>query len=209
MGKITQNRLAILLSAYCHTKQVAPEILQELPATNLVHKIAKLTLRYQAGHVKGAEKLPDQSGLPDEYMDALIQSLDVQCTRFTSPLHFNPGVKPFWSLHEQDKVFGANSDAYSTKWEGGSEANPPHDAEAMEKAVTWAISSAEKSMSPTLTAIMLPKTDANAYQKWLTHPLIRQLGCIEREHIGFKTSDHWKTGQPYKHQLKKDITMLW
>ena len=44
-----------------------------------VHEVAKLTLRYQAGQSKGAEKLPDQGGLPDEYMDALIQSLDIQC----------------------------------------------------------------------------------------------------------------------------------
>ena len=114
MSTITQNRLAILHSAYCHTKQVAPEILQELHATNFVHEVAKLTLRYQAGQGKGAGKLPDQRGLPDEYMDALIQSLNVQCERFASPLNFNPGVKQNYSLHEQDKVFGANTDAYST-----------------------------------------------------------------------------------------------
>ena len=105
-------------------------------------------------------------------------------------------------------MFGANANAYSTTWEGASEANPLHDAEAMEKAVRWAIFSAEKSTSPTLTAFMLPKTGANAYQKWLTHPMIRQLGCIERDHISFKTSDHWTTGQPYKHQSKEDVTMF-
>ena len=53
-------------------------------------------------------------------------------------------------------MFGVNTDAYSTKWE----VNPPHDAKAMEKAVKWAIFSAEKSMSPTMTAFMLPKTGA-------------------------------------------------
>ena len=111
-----------------------------------VHEVAKLTLRCQAGQGKGADKLPDQSGLPDEYMDALIQSLDIQCERFASPLNLNPAVKQYYSLHEQDRVFGANADAYSTKWEGASEANPPHDAEAMEKAVRWAIFSAEKSI---------------------------------------------------------------
>ena len=77
------------------------------------------------------------------------------------------------------------------KWEGASEANPPHGAKAMEKAVRWAILSAEKSMSPTLTAFTLPKTGANAYQKRLTHPMVRELGCIEREHMSFKTTDHW------------------
>ncbi|DBA95161.1 TPA: hypothetical protein ACH3X1_015714 [Trebouxia sp. C0004] len=76
MGTITQNRLAILHSAYCHTKQTAPETLRELHATNFVHEVAKLTLRYQAGQGKGAEKLPDESGLPDDYMHALIQSVD-------------------------------------------------------------------------------------------------------------------------------------
>ncbi len=105
-------------------------------------------------------------------------------------------------------MFGANTDAYSKKWEGASEANQPHDAKAMEKAVRWAIFSAEKKMSPTLTAFMLPKTGVNAYQKWHTHPMIRELGCIEREHISFKASDHWKTGQPYKHHSKGDAAIF-
>ena len=38
--------------------------------------------------------------------------------------------------------------------------------------------------------------------------MIRQLGCIEREHINFKTHDHWKTGQPYKHQSKDKVTVF-
>ncbi len=75
MGTITEKRLAILHSAYCHTKRVAPKIMQELHATSFVHEVARLVVRYQAGQGKGAEKLLDQRGLPDEYMDALIQSL--------------------------------------------------------------------------------------------------------------------------------------
>ncbi len=67
--------------------------MQELHATSFVHEVAKLTLRYQAGQGKGAEKLPDQSGLPDDYLDALIQSLDIHCEQFASPLLFNPAVK--------------------------------------------------------------------------------------------------------------------
>ena len=101
-------------------------------------------------------------------------------------------------------MFAANTDAYSTKWGGASEENSPHDVKAMEKAVF----SAEECISPTLTAFMLPKTAANADQKWLTHPMIRELRCIEREHISFKASDHWKTGQPYKHHLKEDVAIF-
>ena len=51
-------------------------------------------------------------------MDALMQSLDIQCERFASPLNFNPTVKQDYSLHEQDIVFGANVEAYNTKWKG-------------------------------------------------------------------------------------------
>ena len=72
MGTITEKRLAILHSAYYHAKQVAPEIMLELHATDFAHEVAKLTLRYQVGQGKGVEKLSDQSRLLDEYMDALI-----------------------------------------------------------------------------------------------------------------------------------------
>ena len=115
VGTNKEDHVTILHSAYCHTKQVGPqvfEILQELHATNFVHKVAKLTLKYQTGQGKGADKLHDQSGLPDDYMDALIQSLDIQCERFASPFNFNPAVKQYYSLHEQDRVFGANADAF-------------------------------------------------------------------------------------------------
>ncbi|DBA89313.1 TPA: hypothetical protein ACH3X2_004783 [Trebouxia sp. C0005] len=93
MGTITEKRLAILHSAYCHTIRLTPEVMQELHATSSVHEVAKLIVRYQAGPANGAENLPDQSGLPDEYIDALIQSLDIQCERFASPLNFNAVVE--------------------------------------------------------------------------------------------------------------------
>lgn len=135
-----------------------------------MHEVAKLITRYQATKGKHGPRLSDQSRLPDEYMKALIHGLNIQCERCASPLRVNPTVERYCSLHTQDKVFRANTDAYSRKWEGASQANPPHEAEAMEKAVRWAIFSADQSTSPTLTAFMLPKSEANAYQKWLRHP---------------------------------------
>lgn len=95
-------------SAYCHTRQVAPGNLEELHATNFVHEVAKLTLRYQAGQSKGAEKLLDQSGLPDEYMDAQIQSNvraqpghPVRTICFATQLQPNSqaGLQPTWTRH--------------------------------------------------------------------------------------------------------------
>ena len=68
-----------------------------------------------------------------------------------------------------------------------------------EKAVRWAIFSAQKSMSPTLTAFMLPMTDENAYQKWLTHPDMREHRCI--------VQDHTISRGPYKHHSKDDTAI--
>ena len=70
-GRFTEKRLAIH-SAFCYTKQVAPQIMQELHATCFEHEVAKLTLRHLAGQGEGAKKLPEQSGLPDNYVDALV-----------------------------------------------------------------------------------------------------------------------------------------
>ena len=208
VSTITEKRLKTLYTAFSHTQAAAPEIIQGLQATSFVHEVAKLTLRYQVRKGDKDEKLPDQSGIPDEYMQALISSLDLQCERFASPLNFNPGVKQYYSLYEQDKVFGANLDAYSKKWEGASQANPPHDAQAMEKAVRWAILSADQSHVPTLTAFMLASSDATGYMKWLSHPMVRQLGCIRREYIKFKTPDYWKTGKLYTKYSKQDVMLF-
>ncbi|DBA81403.1 TPA: hypothetical protein ACH3X2_006821 [Trebouxia sp. C0005] len=38
--------------------------------------------------------------------------------------------------------------------------------------------------------------------------MVRQLGCIEQKHISFKTSDHWKTGKPYKQHSKEDVAIF-
>lgn len=100
--------------------------MKELHATSFVHEVAQHALSYQAGQGKGAKKLPDQRGsLLSTWM---IQSMDILRERFASPLNFKPAVKQYYSLHEQNRVFGAYTDAYSTKQEGASEANPPHDA---------------------------------------------------------------------------------
>lgn len=98
--------------------------------------------------------MSDQSCLPEEYMNALVQSCNIGCEKFASPLNFSPLVKQYCSLYEQDRVLGANIDAYKTAWEGACQANPPHDAKAMEKAVRWAICSAEQSGAPTLTVFV-------------------------------------------------------
>jgi len=53
-------------------------------------------------------------------------------------------------------VFGANFNAYSSRWTGSSLAAPAFDVHAATKAVNWAIMSAEAATEPTLTLLVLP-----------------------------------------------------
>ncbi len=62
-------------------------------------------------------------------------------------------------------------DAYSVKWTGASQVNPEYEAVAMEKAMRWAILSAEEVAEPVLTAFVLPWWDdkGSSYARWLSH----------------------------------------
>ena len=50
----------------------------------------------------------------------------------------------YYSKCEEDQLFGANFDAYSSRWTGATQATPETDAAATNKAVRWAIASAEQ-----------------------------------------------------------------
>jgi hypothetical protein len=121
--------------------RVALEIMQELHATSFVHEVAQLTLRYQAGQGKGAKKLPDQNGLPDEYMDAL-QSLDILV---------NDSLRHSTSTQQSSNIIACMSNTEClepTQMPTAQNRREPqkqtcrmtHDAKAMEKAVRWTIS---------------------------------------------------------------------
>ena len=60
-----------------------------------------------------------------------------------------PNAPDIYSMYLEDKLFGANHDAYSCKWQGSSQANPAKD---MEKAIGWAIFSATDTDEPVLTS---------------------------------------------------------
>ena len=59
-------------------------------------------------------------------------------------------------MYEEDEVFGANYNAYSTRWTGASQAGPEAGSAAVDKAVRWAIASAEENKKPVLIALTLP-----------------------------------------------------
>ena len=117
VGTITTERLNILSSAFNNMLHSEPELMKTLGATCFEHEVALLINRYKIpkeDDMVKASKL--RRSTPDVYMHAFQDGLGVQCERFASPLDINPEMQHYYSLHDRDKVFGANIDAYSTKW---------------------------------------------------------------------------------------------
>ena len=213
-GVITLKRLDILHAAFKHAQATAPDTMQQLKAECFEHEVAKLLIRYQEGYCPHKSKhwqctkLENHIATPDEYMHALKVGLDIDCERFASPLNFNPEIPQYYSMYEQDRVFGANFNAFSSKWTGASQAKPEFEPEAMEKALRWAILSAEQSDSASLTAFIMPDTPSTGFYKWLQHPTVMPLCKIGRNSFRFKTADHWKSGQTYNGHTKSDVIIF-
>ena len=80
----------------------------------------------------------------------------------------------------------------------------------MEKALRWAIFSAQDSREPTLTAMVLPNMNNNgtSYSKWLRHPSVQEVATIKRNRFKFKDAMHWATDRTYAGNPKTDICIL-
>ena len=76
-------------------------------------------------------KLPHQCTVPDKYVQAISGGLGAATELFTSPSQFNPMHADYYSMCKEDQLFGANNDAYSSKWTGSSHAHPIHDAQVL------------------------------------------------------------------------------
>ena len=136
--------------------------------------IHHLVSRYADKHTKQVKrtKTSNHCSIPDGYMKALQIGLGTWTERFASPLNYNPTSRCYFSLYPEDRLFAANVDAYSCKWQGASEVHPEHEPAEMEKALRWAIFSATDTCEPTLTALVLPwwSETGTSYNRWLTHP---------------------------------------
>ena len=78
--------------------------------------------------------------------------------RFTTAIHHHPHGTPYTSPHPEDVQWGALGTPFSTPWEGVSFLCPPNNATILNKTLRWAIGSAIKSTSPTLSILYLPNT---------------------------------------------------
>ena len=141
-------------------------------------------------------------------MKAIVDGLSITTERFASPLNFNVASNSYCSMYSEDRLFGATHDAYSHNWQGSSQASPEYEAKDMEKALRWAIFSAQETDEPVLTAFVLPDWAGTAYLRWMSHPLVQEITTIKKTQFRFKDPRHWATGKEFSSHAKWDIKFL-
>jgi hypothetical protein len=73
-----------------------------------------------------------------------------------SPLDYDPKFPHFWSEHPRDRVFGANTNAFSSQFSGSSICHPIYHENTMLLATRHAIYSATVSTEEKATFMLLP-----------------------------------------------------
>ena len=140
-SSLTKSRLDKLYKRYSSGKDQRPSSI----SADFAEAFNNLLARYKDGFEASAgnkTKLCNHWATPDVYMLALEQGLNIHTERFASPLIYTPHLQAYFSRYSDDKLFGANLDAFSCKWAGASQASPKYEAGDMNMAVKWAIDSA-------------------------------------------------------------------
>jgi len=116
----------------------------------------------------------------------------------------------YFSMYAEGALFGANFDAYSMKWTGASQVNPEYEVVAMEKAMRWAILSAEEAAEPVLTTFVLPWWDdkGSSYARWLSHNTVQAIATIDRSKFRFNAPRHWADEQDQWCTPKRNVHCL-
>jgi len=204
------ERTGWLYAQYAHTMQHRPHLAQQLGAGSFAEEVAKLLLRYKDGYRSTNGKvttLRNHWANPNEF-NKVLQAMHISKERFASPLNVATHVSSYWSLYEEDQIFGARCDAFSCQWRGASEANPEYTAHDMDKAMRYAVAAAIATTDPVLTVLVLPAWEGTAYRKWLQHPNVHLLATFDRNHYKFKAPDHWRGCRTYVGQPKWDVDMI-
>ena len=142
-GTLTLTRLTLLHNAFTHTQMYNTNIHTKHKNPSFEHAVLKLLIRYKNGYKKGniETRTAQEWSTPDGFMQAMAEGLTLTTERFASPLNFSRHLTSYYSMYEEDEVFGANYNAYSTRWTGASQAAPEAGSAAADKAVRWAMAS--------------------------------------------------------------------
>jgi hypothetical protein len=137
--------------------------------------------------------------------------------KLASPLDHDPKSPHYWSEHPRDKVFGANTKAFSSRFSGFSTCHPIYNENTMLLATRHAIYSAAVSTEETATFMLLPSwnkmTTTNPYASLCRkYPRIcKFLGTTPLDQLQYAKVPFWNNIQiPLsKHSWELQIIAIW
>jgi ribonuclease HI len=220
VGTVSPYRLLTLrklfdaaLSSGQHSKMTPKPASFEKEMVDMIlrHKLKKIT----------KQKQPSPWGIPPTIRQAIADHFNTNKERFSSPLAVPNAETMYWSTHERDQAFGAQTDVYSHKWTGYSQVLPDRDDPSLDKAARWALWSArhgEETNKPVATILYFLKglrsPGQQAYKKWMTaYPdYFTHIGSTKKAASPLHREEQWTQGadtdvtQP---KCQMEIVVVW
>jgi len=169
-GMLTPKRLNILRKAFHRAKCSGLHDHVQPPPISFASELVGLIARKDTSATKYTNKRIKDSFariLPSHITAAFQKWALVTKEKLASPLDHDPKFPHYWSEHPRDKVFGANTNAFSSRFSGFSICHPIYQENTMLLATRHAIYSAAVSTEETATFMLLPswnkKMNTNPY----------------------------------------------
>jgi hypothetical protein len=166
---LTPERPNILRKAFDRAKRSGLHDHVQPPSISFASELVGLIARKDISASKHTnKKIKDSFAriLPSHITTAFQKWALVTKEKMASPLDYDPKSPHYWSEHPREKVFGANTNAFSTRLSGFSICHPIHHENTMLLATRHAIYSAAVSTEDTATFMLLPSWN----KKMTTNP---------------------------------------
>jgi hypothetical protein len=158
-GMLTPERLNILRKAFDRAKRSGLHDHVQPSPVSFASELEGLIARKDISDSKHTnKKIKDSFAriLPSHINTAFQKWALVTKEKMASPLDYDPKFPHYWSEHPRDKVFEANTNAFSSRFSGFSICHPINHENTMLLATRHAIYSAAVSTEETATFMLLP-----------------------------------------------------
>jgi hypothetical protein len=143
-GMLTPEHLSILRKAFGRAKCSGLHDHVQPPPISFASELVGLIARKDISASKHMNKKPDSYAriLPSHITAAFQNWALITKEKMASPLDYDPKFPHYWSEHPKDKVFGTNTNAFSSQFSGFSICHPIYHENTMLLATRHAIYSA-------------------------------------------------------------------
>jgi ribonuclease HI len=160
-GTLTRRTLASLFSGWKSTRPPSPTHTAVFN-DELLALIRRRRAALRPPH--DADPSPNWTlTAPPDLMRRVLQAFRIRHERFATPIDRHPEIPHYWTPDAKDAIFGANHDAFSSPFMDGTFCHPNHRTEEVFRALEWAVTSAQSSLSPCLTVLLVPEAPSAGF----------------------------------------------